>query len=124
TIHYGNAFNYCLSIGFLAYPYRYKSYKDVNINLYAEFYGKDYQAAKIYSDGQVIPVSGAPTLDGGNYVEARPAIQFIFKSNFRVDLCYGMKMIGRSYVNTYPLYMFNIQYYFFPKIKKYAYDQA
>lgn len=117
TIHYGNTVNYSLSAGFLALPVHYKSYEQTNVNLYAELIGKAYPAAKISADGKDIPISDALPLTAGNYIEARPAVQFIVRSNLRVDLCYAVPLVSRSYVATYPMYMMNVQYYFFPRKK-------
>ncbi|MBA3681924.1 MAG: hypothetical protein H0W73_12305 [Bacteroidetes bacterium] len=114
--NYGNAYNYSLSFGYLVYPFKYKNYDQPNINLYAEFMGKSYDALKIENGGKAVA-----TFDNaykkGNYLELRPAVQFIIKSNLRVDLSTAIPLVGKSYVRKYPLYQLNIQYYLFRKAK-------
>lgn len=112
AIDYGNAYNYSLSFGYLVYPRAYKSYNQTNINLYAEFLGKSYNALKITNNqNSVITTDNA--YQKGNYVEFRPAIQFIVKSNLRIDLSTSLPIVNKSYIRKYPLYLLNVQYYIF-----------
>jgi hypothetical protein len=113
SINYGQAVNYSLSFGYLLYPFKYKNFKETNVNLYAEFVGKSYAPLSIGRDEKIMPMDRRVELCGGNYLELRPAIQFIIKSNLRVDLATAIPLIGKSYIRAYPLYMFNLQYYFF-----------
>jgi hypothetical protein len=114
-IHYGNAFNYNLSFGYLLFPRVYKEYKQTNVNLYVEFMGKAYDKVGIKMNGKDVLVDNVPTLDKGNYVEIHPSVQFIFKSNTRIDLSIAKPIIGRSYAKTYPVYSLNVQHYFYFK---------
>lgn len=115
VIDFGPAFNYSLSMGYLLYPREYKSYDQTNINLYTEFIGKTYNSVDITKDGQAVKLADAPGLEAGSYVEVRPALQFIIRSNTRIDLSVSQPLIGRSHVKTYPVFYLNLQHYFFFK---------
>lgn len=115
SIKHGKALNYSLSMGFLCLPFKYKSYKQTNVNVYAEFLGKSYEAAKIYRNGNEILIDNVPSMQKGNYIEFRPSVQFIFNSNLRVDLSYAMSLYNRSYSSYYPIYYITIQRYFYSK---------
>lgn len=114
-VKYGNAITYSLSLGLLCFPIKYKSYKQTNVNLYAEFVGKAYDGAKIYNNGEQIIIADVPSLEKGYYLEFRPSVQFIFHSNLRVDLSMGMPAINRSYVRAARVYFVTIQRYFYFK---------
>ncbi|MES2591179.1 MAG: hypothetical protein V4608_04790 [Bacteroidota bacterium] len=114
-IKYGKAINYSLSIGLLCLPLKYKNYKQTNVNLYAEFIGKAYQGAQVFSNGEKIIIANVPALEKGSYIEFRPSVQFIFNSNLRIDLSMSTPMINRSYVKSAPVYFFTIQRYFYFK---------
>lgn len=114
-VKYGKAINYSLSMGFLCLPIKYKSYKQMNLNVYCEFIGKAYEKAEVLSNSKQILIADAPGLEAGKYLEIRPSVQFIFNSNLRIDFSYGRPLIGRSYTHSYPLYYFTIQRYFFFK---------
>ena len=126
TLKYGKAINYSLSFGYLLYPFRYKNYDQTNINIYMEFLGKDYQAAQIYLSSQPnqIPIDpDSLMLLAGKYLEMRPGIQFIIKSNTRFDFSYGIPipdgyggyLLGKSYARFHPMFNINLQHYFFLK---------
>jgi len=129
TIKYGNAFNYDLSFGYLLFPRNYKSYKQTNWNVYCEFIGKDYGAAKVTQlDGPPSPylpnpvainvANTTPILKAGNYVNIAPGLQCIINSTYRIDVSLEMPLINRSYNYLYPLYLIGVQRYFFPFIKR------
>jgi hypothetical protein len=113
TLQYGNAYNYSLSFGYLVLPFKYKSYDQTNLNVYAEFLGKSYDALKVKQNGSTILIDNVPAYAKGNYVEFRPALQLIVRSNLRIDFSRSFMLVSRSYIRTYPTYQFNIQYYFF-----------
>jgi hypothetical protein len=112
-LNYGNAYNYSLSFGYLVYPFKYQNYKQTNINLYAEFLGKTYERLQVSKDGQPVNAQHFNTFDQGSFVEFRPAIQFIVKSNLRIDCSTIIPVVNRSYIRKYPSYLLNLQYYFF-----------
>lgn len=113
AINYGNAFNYSLSFGYLLYPFKYKNFNETNVNLYAEVIGKSYDGLSVSKDGNAIPVIANKGFTPGQYIEFRPALQFIIKSNLRIDLATSVPILNRSYIRKYPLYQVNLQYYFF-----------
>lgn len=111
-ITYGKAITYNLSLGYLLFPFKYKSYSDVNINIYTEFMGKSYKAAEIIqNDVNVVPETNL--LKAGSYIDVYPGIQAIIKSNLRIDFSVGLPLAGKSYTKFYPVYTFGIQRYFF-----------
>lgn len=113
SIIYGNAFNYSLSFGYLVYPFKYKNFNQTNINLYAEFLGKSYNSIGITKNQKDIVTHHYNAFNAGNYIEFRPAIQFIIKSNLRLDFSTALPLVNRSYIRSYPAFLVNIQYYFF-----------
>jgi hypothetical protein len=120
TIQYGKAINYSLSFGYLLFPKNYKSYKQTNWNIYCEFTGKAYGAAKAYQyDG---PFAGAllytlpittPILKAGKYLDIDPGIQCILNSTYRIDLSLAFPLVNESYDHLYPFYLIGIQRYFY-----------
>ncbi len=113
SLRYGNAYNYSLSFGYLVYPFKYKNYQQTNINLYAEFLGRSYGRLDVLKDGKPVSLTNSNEFKAGNYMEFRPAIQFIVKSNLRIDCSTAIPFVNRSYIRKYPSYLLNIQYYFF-----------
>jgi hypothetical protein len=66
--HSLQALNYSLSAGYLLFPKDYTGYKQVNVNLYVE-------------------TIGMKGFDGSDYmIDLAPALQFIFNSNFKINL--------------------------------------
>jgi hypothetical protein len=77
--HYGrNAFQYSFSNGLLVYPKRYASYRQTNINLYLELLGQKLLSGK------------------GQYLDAAPAIQFIFNSQAKLNLGYRFALLDKT----------------------------
>jgi hypothetical protein len=120
TIQYGKGVNYDLSFGYLVYPGKYKTYSQTNWNVYCEFIGKSYGAAKVYQkDGPYsysltydLPIT-TPILKAGNYVDINPGLQCIINSIYRIDVSCGFRLINESYDHLYPLYLVGVQRYFF-----------
>jgi hypothetical protein len=115
-IYYGDAFRYNLSLGYRLFPKRYADYNQPNWNVYVEFMGKQYDAARVIQNGTEITAK-AIALRAGHYVEVHPGIQHIVKSNLRLEASVGLKLVGESYVHFAPLWTFAIQRYFYKKIK-------
>lgn len=116
TIKYGNAVVYNLALGYLLYPTHYKTYRQTNINVYLEFIGKNYGAATVtQQDGSELYhiSSNIPILKAGNYIDMDPGVQFIIRSNLRIDCSMAIKLINQSYVHNYALYTLAIQRYFY-----------
>jgi hypothetical protein len=68
------AFNYSLSAGLLVLPVEYTSYKQTNLNLYAELLGQQSLDKKKY------------------YVDLAPAVQLIFNSTYKLNLGYRFQL--------------------------------
>ena len=120
TIDYGKAMNYSLSLGYLLYPKNYTGYNQVNWNIYCEFTGKAYGAAKAYQyDG---PFAGAllytlpittPILKSGAYLDIDPGVQCIINSTYRIEASVAFHLINQSYDHLYPYYLVGMQRYFY-----------
>jgi hypothetical protein len=113
-IYYGDGQKFNLSLGYLVYPKQYASYSDPNWNLYVEFLGKQYDAARVIQNGSAMETQ-AIALTSGYYWEVHPGIQRIVNSNFRVDLTVGFSLVSNSYVRFTPVWMFGVQRYFYRK---------
>lgn len=70
------AYTYSLSAGYLLLPRKYTSYKQTNLNLYAELLGQ-----------QTVDVRKS-------YLDFAPAIQFIFASTTKLNLGYRFELNG------------------------------
>ena len=68
--------NYSLSAGYLLLPKTYTDYKQLNVNLYTELLGQKIDNSKLF------------------YVDLAPAVQFIFNSNFKINLGYRFQLNG------------------------------
>jgi hypothetical protein len=90
-----NAINYSLSAGYLLLPFTYKNYNQTNFNLYAELLGKTNPET------------------GENYLDIAPAIQFIFKSRFRVDVAYRKQLYGNMYRINEQVVLLKLEYNLF-----------
>lgn len=118
-MQYGRTLSYSLSMGYLVYPRKYKSYDQGNINLYLELRGKAYTSSKVltfygtdleyYIDNRIYP----PALRSGYYLDITPGIQYIYKSNLRFDFSTSFRGIGFSYARLYPVFSVGIQRYFY-----------
>ena len=84
-----------VSAGYLLLPKNYTSYKQVNVNLYVELLGK------------------ANPGYGQSYVDAAPAIQFIFNSNTRLDFSYRTPLMDNMQRNTKNMYLVRLEYNLF-----------
>jgi hypothetical protein len=70
------AMNYALSAGYLLFPRNYTDYHQTNMNLYVELLGQQ-------------------TLDRStHYWDVAPALQFIFNSNFKLNIGYRFQVVG------------------------------
>ncbi|HEX4374540.1 MAG TPA: hypothetical protein VHZ50_14660, partial [Puia sp.] len=70
------AMNYTLSAGYLLLPKEYKNFSQTNFNLYCEFLSSTSLDKKAY------------------YIDAAPAVQFIFNSISRLDFSYRWQLTG------------------------------
>lgn len=90
-----DAVAYTLSSGYLLFPKNYNNYNQTNINLYLELLGKTNPGYR------------------QSYLDAAPAIQFIFNSVFRVDLSYRTPLYNSMTRNTENMYLLRLEYNFF-----------
>ncbi len=117
----GDVLLYNVSFGYRLYPKTYNSYKDVNVNLYAEFINRDYGAASIQYNGLPYDyefLKGTATytynsFKANRYSELRSSVQFIFDSDSRLDIGMALPIYSRSYLYDYPLVFINVQKYLF-----------
>lgn len=107
---FGNYFDWSLSFGYLLLPREYKSYNDVNVNLYLE--NKAYYFYKNQFLGNDILNSGGFRLD--SYL----GIQSIFFSSLMVEMSYKIPVHSNEYVETQigkrtSAMIFSVRYLFF-----------
>lgn len=123
-VQYGKAITYSLSFGYLLFPKKYKDYNQVNINLYMELQGKAYQTAKVdLNVGQpneyyLEQVRYPPALQKGAFLDFSPGVQFIIRSNLRIDCAATFHGFGQTYARLYPVYSIGVQQYIFKKNRK------
>jgi hypothetical protein len=93
-------FNYTVSAGYLLLPKEYVSYRQTNVNLYAELLGT--------------------VLDGrkGSYADVAPAVQFIFNSIARVDLGARINVWNNVHRMGTQSYLVRLEYNFLNAFKK------
>ena len=130
TIEYGKAMNYSLSFGYLLFPKNYTDYKQTNWNIYCEFNGKAYNAARATQyDG---PFAGAllytlpittPILKAGGYLDVVPGLQCIINSTYRIEVSAAFPFINKSYDHLYPFYQVGMQRYFYFKQRTHKSDK-
>lgn len=101
--HYGkSAFQYSFSNGVLIYPKSYTSYGQTNVNLYLELIGQKLLSGK------------------GQYLDAAPAIQFIFNSQAKLNMGYRFPLLEKTNRMTNNSLYLSVDYLFFnalPKVK-------
>ncbi len=90
-----NAIAYTLSSGYLLLPKAYNSYKQTNVNIYAELLGK------------VNPGYGQ------SYLDAAPTVQLIFNTLLRVDFSYRLPLYNNMIRNTQNMYLVRLEYSIF-----------
>ncbi len=87
-----NAINYTASFGYLLLPKEYVSYKQTNVNLYAEVLGTTFPGSSEH------------------YVDIAPAIQLIFNSISRLDLSYRKQIAGNTPRLSNSYFMVRLEY--------------
>ncbi len=107
---FGNYFDWSLSMGYLLLPREYKSYNDVNINLYME--NKAYYFLKNKFLGNEI------TNSGGFRVDTYLGVQSIFYSSIMLELSYKIPVHSNEFAETNigkraSALLFSIRYLFF-----------
>lgn len=97
-IHSGNAFraiNYAVSTGRLILPRRYTSYRQTNFNIMLEVLGQ-YQPDY-----------------GRSYLDVAPSLQFIIRSQTRIDIGYRRQLYGNMERMATNIFMFRIEHLLF-----------
>ncbi|WP_183562122.1 hypothetical protein [Mucilaginibacter sp. SP1R1] len=90
-----NAAAYSVSAGYLLFPKNYRDYQQTNVNLYVELLGKTNPGRQ------------------QSYLDAAPAIQFIFNSVCRLDLSYRTPIYNDMVRNSKNMYLVRLEYNFF-----------
>jgi hypothetical protein len=90
-----NAIGWTLSSGYLLLPVKYQNYNQTNVNLYLELLGK------------------ANPGRGQSYMDAAPAVQFIFNSVLRLDVSYRTPFWNNMERNTKNMYLVRLEYNLF-----------
>lgn len=102
--HHANGTNkalgYTLSAGYLLLPREYKSFNQLNLNLYTEFLGQKSFDNKTY------------------FVDAAPAIQAIFNSNSKVSIGYRFQVRGNSVRYMPKGFMVSFEHTFFNALRR------
>jgi hypothetical protein len=93
-------FNYTASAGYLLFPGNYVSYKQTNINLYAELLGTALGEKK------------------GSYADFAPAVQFIFNSIAKVDIGARFNVWGNVHRMSNQSYVLRLEYNFLNALNK------
>jgi hypothetical protein len=87
--------NYTLSIGKLVYPKKYEGLKQTNINLMCEFLGQTLNQ------------------NGKSYLDIVPSVQFIIRSQARVDIAYRKQLYNAMTRTAANGFMVKFEYTFF-----------
>ncbi len=94
-----NAINYSLSFGKLMLPKEYTSYRQLNLNLMAEFLGQ------------------VNSHTGTGYLDIAPSVQFIINSRMRVDAAYRIPLSTNLYRTSPSGTVLKLEYNFFNVLK-------
>lgn len=94
------ALSYSLSAGTLVLPRVYKNYEQLNFNVYTEVLGQKALDSKAW------------------FIDLGPAIQFIFKSNTKLNLGYRFQLGGNAARFNKQLYVVALEHTFFNALKK------
>jgi hypothetical protein len=95
TTQSNSATNYTLSIGRLMYPNKYKNFKQTNINFMCEFLGQRLNA------------------NGKSNLDVVPSLQFIIRSQARIDLAYRQQIYSTMSRTAPNGFMIKFEYTFF-----------
>jgi len=92
--------NYSLSAGYLLLPKEYTNYKQLNVNLYTELIGQKSLDRDVF------------------YLDLAPAVQFIFNSNFKINIGYRFQLDGDMYRMADKSLLVSIERTFLDALKK------
>jgi hypothetical protein len=88
-----NALSYNLSAGYLLFPFSYKNYQQLNVNLYCELLGQQNT-----------------DLNAG-FLDVAPAIQFIIASKMRINAGARYQLTGSAHRMAEQAYYLSMEYY-------------
>jgi hypothetical protein len=109
----GNNLNFNLSIGYLLFPKTYKSYNDLNVNIYLEAQSKVFDRPTISRNHIFLNTENFQFLRKGYLVNLYPGIQFILNSKTRVDFNVELPILTSNNTPKYAMLMINVQRYFY-----------
>jgi hypothetical protein len=92
--------DYSLSAGYLILPVEYKSFDQLNMNLYAELLGQSTLDRKSF------------------YLDLAPAIQFIIRSNTKLNLGYRFQLDGNQFRGMQNSFLIAIEHTFYNALRK------
>ena len=92
--------DYSLSAGYLILPFEYKSYDQLNMNVYAELLGQTTIDRKTF------------------FLDLAPAIQFIIKSNTKLNLGYRFQLDGNQFRGIQNSFLIAVEHTFYNALKK------
>jgi len=95
-----NAVNYSLSVGKLMLPKEYVDYNQTNLNLMVEILGQTLGDRN------------------GSYLDIAPSVQFIFKSQARIDIGYRQQLMSSMYRTAPNGFLLRFEYLIFNAFKK------
>jgi hypothetical protein len=95
-----NAANYSLSFGKLMLPKAYTDYNQTNMNLMVELLGQTFGSKN------------------GSSLDIAPSVQFIFKSQARIDLGYRQQLMSSMYRTAPNGFLLRFEYLIFNAFKK------
>ena len=88
-----NALSYNLSAGYLLFPFNYKNYQQLNVNLYCELLGQ-----------QNVDINAG-------FLDVAPAIQFIIASKMRINAGARYQISGNAHRMAQQAYYLSMEYY-------------
>jgi hypothetical protein len=100
----GELIQWQISSGLLTFPFEYKNYDQMNVNVYAEYLGQQNLGLKY---NPYMPLSHGINHDLGL------GLQLIFGSKFTAEMAYRMNLGGTIDRMTNSMYHFNLEYMLF-----------
>lgn len=105
------ALNYTLSAGYLVLPVEYKSYDQLNFNVYMEILAQQGLDKRAYLTNKKV-----------YYVDMAPAVQFIFNSNSKLNIGYRQQIKGAGQRSMKSSFLVSFEHTFFNALKKKTYN--
>lgn len=96
------AVNYSLSAGYLLFPLNYTSYKQTNVNLYAELLGSRNTAWPFEK----------------HFIDLAPSVQFIFNSTGKLNVGYRFQLAGDIYRIANRSFMISYEHIFLNALRR------